>query len=259
MRAFLFKFDMKNKKYRPPGFLGIGVMKGGTTWTWQQMKKHPEIGAPKTFRGKRTKEFHFFDRLNMSLKQYLKSFGKLDQKAVGEFTPNYFSCPYAPLMIKTLLPNVKLFVLLRNPTDRAFSHYKDHLYYKKIEPNVSFIDAFNENHPKCELLPYSIKSKGMYGDLLENWYKHFDDKQLKVMFYDDMVDNPVEFLKNVFRWVGVDENFIPPDYTEKVVKKYNKAYDDMKLDPIHRGIVSEFYAPQVAKLSKLTGRKLTWR
>ena len=244
---------------RSPTFVGIGTMKSGTTWTWRQMRQHPSIGSPKNHRGKRAKELHFFDRLNMPLKQYLKSFGKLkNYECVGEFTPNYFSCPYAPSFIKTFFPNVKLITLLRSPTERAFSHYKDHLFYKKIEPNISFMEAFDGNYPKKELSCYSIKSKGMYGDLLEHWYQYFDNTQLKVMFYDDMVSNPLSFLKDIFKWVGVNENFIPPDYQEKVVKKYNKTYDDMKLDPSDRKKVSEFYAPQIIKLSNLTGRKLEW-
>jgi hypothetical protein len=246
------------KKYRSPDFYGIGVMKGGTTWTWKQMRKHPSIGTPKNPRGKRIKEFHFFDRLNIPLKRYLKCFGRLKHECVGEFTPNYFSCPYAPPLIKTYFPNVKLFVLLRNPIDRAFSHYKDHLWYKKIEPEVSFMDAFDGNHPKGELSPYSIKSKGMYGDLLENWYRYFEPDRIKVLFYDDMVSDPLGFLREVFKWVGVDDSFVPPDYDEKVLKKYNKAYDDMKLDPEDRKRVAHFYTPQIVKLSKLTGRKLTW-
>ncbi len=185
-------------------------------------------------------------------------FGRLKHEKVGEFTPNYFSCPYAPEMIRTFFPNVKLFTIFRNPVDRAFSHYKDHLHRGRIPKRISFIDAFRDDYPARELKFYSLKAKGMYGDLLQMWYRYFDESQLKVFFYDDLVADPISFLKEVHEWVGVDRDFVAPDYDEKVVKRYNRIYEDMTLDMDDRAELVDFYAPQIRKLSRLTGRKLEW-
>lgn len=248
---------MKQKKYRMPDFLGIGTMKSGTSWTWRQLKKHPEVGSPR-MKGRRVKEFHFFDKIRIPYKTYLSKFGRLKQEKVGEFTPNYFACPYAPKMIQSLLPEVKLFTIFRNPVDRAFSHYKDHLFKGKVPEGTTFLDAFNEDHPKRELKFYSIKAKGMYADLLENWRRFFGEDRLKVFFYDDLVADNVSFLKEVYKWVGVDPDFVPEEYEKKVLKKYNRHYDEMKMSAEDRAQLVEFYTPQVRKLSRLTGRKLEW-
>lgn len=248
---------MKREQLKSPDFLGIGVMKGGSSWTWRQLKAHPEVGVPRK-KGKVCKEIHFIDRLDITLKDYLGKFAKLRQRRVGEYTPNYIACPYAPEFVKTYFPNTKLFTIFRNPTDRAFSHYKDHLCYNKIPDNVPFIQAFREEYPKKELRPYSIRSKGMYGDQLEKWYKFFEKDQLKVFFYEDLSSDPLKFLKELFEWIEVDANFVPAKYAEKVLKKYNRQYDSMTFSKEDREEVAEFYKPQVAKLEELTGRKLGW-
>lgn len=239
------------KQLRSPGFLGIGVMKGGSSWAWRQLKSHPDVGVPNK------KEMHFIDRLNITLKDYRAKFGKMRSKVVGEYTPNYICCPYAPQFVKTHFPNSKLFTILRNPTDRAFSHYKDHLYYGKIPSGVGFLEAFKKDYPQKESSCYSIRAKGMYGDQVELWQKFFGPDQFKIFYYDDLVADPVRFLQNLYRWIEVSE-YIPSDYKEKVVKKYNLAYDDMKLDAKDRQFVADYYQVQIEKLESLTSRKTGW-
>ena len=231
-------------------------MKSGSSWTWKQLKSHPQIGVP--FRkGYPVKELHLIDRLNITLPEYLERFGRVKKFKTGEFTPNYMCCPYAPLFIKTHFSKAKLFTIFRNPVDRAFSHYKDNLYYRKIPKHVSFLEAFFENYPKLESNHYSVRSKGMYGDQLENWYKFFDPKEIKVLFHDDIVDNSLKFIQEVFAWVEVDP-FVPPNYMKRSVKKYNVAYESMQYNPDDRLQVFNFYKDQIAKLEDLTGRKLNW-
>lgn len=249
---------MGNKRnLKAPDFIGIGVMKGGSSWAWKQLKAHPQVGVPRR-RGRAIKEMHFIDRLYMSLPQYLMKFGKLNTHKCGEYTPNYICTPYAPAFIKTYFPNAKLFTIFRNPADRAFSHYKDHLYYNKIPPDVAFLKAFAEDYPQKELRCFSVKNKGMYGDQLELWYKYFDKEQLKVMFYEDLVADPVKFIQEIYKHCEL-ESYVPPKYEKKVVKRYNKAYDSMVFNLKDREVVVDHYKEQVKKLSDLTGRKLDWK
>lgn len=243
---------------RNPSFLGIGVQKGGSSWTWKQLKVHPQVGVPRS--GNKTiKEMHFFDKIRFTLNEYISKFGKLDTPKVGEYTPNYICCPYAPIMIKTLFPDTQLFTIFRNPIDRAFSHYKDHLYRGWIPKKVSFIQAFEEDWPQRTSSHYSIKSKGMYGNQLELWHEHFSEEQIKTLFYDDLTENPVKFIQGLYKWLGLKHNFVPPKYDKRVVKGYNRAYDSMKFKKTDRASVSRFYREQIDKLQDLTGRKLHWQ
>jgi len=248
----------KDRILKPPDFIGIGCMKAGSSWVWKQLKMHPQVGVPRR-RGRTVKEMHFIDRLHMSLPEYLVKFGRLKTHKCGEYTPNYICTPYAPAFVKTYFPNAKLFTIFRNPADRAFSHYKDHLYYNKIPPEISFLQAFNEDYPKKELKYFSVKSKGMYANQLEIWLKYFDRDQLKVMFYDDLLSDPVKFIQEIYEHCELEKNYVPPKYAKKVVKRYNKAYDSMTFNAKDREFVVDFYKEQVRKLSDMVGRELDWK
>src|SRR4051812_23905676 len=111
-----------------PNFLVIGVEKGGTTWLHAQLKKHPQIFLPDT------KEIHFFNKYSSNLIErdyfklgigwYLDFFKPYNgQRAIGEVTPMYICDSEAPLRIQKTLLSVRLIAILRNPVDRAYSHY----------------------------------------------------------------------------------------------------------------------------------------
>ncbi len=67
---------MKDRIFKAPDFIGIGVMKGGSSWAWKQLKAHPQVGVPRR-RGRAVKEMHFIDRMHLSLPEYLWKFSKL--------------------------------------------------------------------------------------------------------------------------------------------------------------------------------------
>lgn len=242
---------------RKPDWIGIGVQKGGSSWVYLQLARHPQVRVP-VIRGIMKKEFHAFDLLNISSRHYFWAFDRISsQYKTGEFTPGYFAVPYTPCLISEFCPDVKLFVIFRNPVDRAFSHYKDHLYLKKIPPGVSFKDAFDWNYPQNEQRYSTIKERGMYANQLKNWYAHFDPKRIKTMWYDDMIEDPIKFIKELYEWVELDSSFIPKRYKERVVKSYNIAFGDMKMSKEDKEYVGSFYIDQIKYLGELTKRDLS--
>src|SRR5258708_2254702 len=102
-----------------PNFIGIGVMKAATTWLWHQLYAHPQVALLNQ------KELHYFDQLLMTPEQYLEKFSIIpDEYITGEITPSYLSVPHAPILARSICPDTKLLVILRNPVDRAFSQWK---------------------------------------------------------------------------------------------------------------------------------------
>ena len=150
---YLYKFPKFRYLTSPcrclPDFIIIGAQKSGTTSLYDLISKHPGVMPP------RHKELHYFStskygwgtrwyRLNFPTKlekRILKK--KLHHQVItGEATPNYILHPNTKKRIKNLIPKAKIIVILRNPVDRAYSHY-NHNVRRKLE-NLSFEEAIQE-------------------------------------------------------------------------------------------------------------------
>ena len=102
---------------RLPEFLGIGTQKGGTTTLQRLLEQHPQVYLPPR------KELHYFSlHYGEGEAWYRQQFAEAaPEQRCGEITPYYLFHPQAPERIKSLLPEAKLIVLLRDPVERALS------------------------------------------------------------------------------------------------------------------------------------------
>lgn len=237
-----------------PKFIGFGCQKSGTTWLWHQIKNHPEVEVPKK-RGKIVKELHFFDKLKYTKKEYINKFSK--EKCSGEYTPNYFSTPAAPQLISQHFPDAKLILALRNPVDRAFSHYKDHLYKENIPEGISFSEAFWNDYPKTEHPQYSIKNKGLYGDLYEYWIKNNNNPTLFINYEE--IYFPKKLIEKLYTFLEINNKFLCKTYNKKITKPYNRKLANLKMNKNEQIEIENFYHPQIQKLEQLLGKKMNWK
>ena len=101
-----------------PNFVVIGAMRSGSTSLYKYLQAHPDVYMPR-------KEIHFFDRKwDRGLSWYLTRFeGHSGQTAVGEATPTYLAEPEALDRMASTIPDARLLAVLRDPVDRAYSHY----------------------------------------------------------------------------------------------------------------------------------------
>ena len=99
-----------------PDFLGVGTQKGGTTYLYELLKRHPQVFLAKP------KEQHFFSlHWQRGADWYRRQFASSEESQIcGEITPYYLFHPEARAN-QSLVPNVKLIVLLRDPVERALS------------------------------------------------------------------------------------------------------------------------------------------
>src|SRR4030066_135636 len=124
---FMLPYRITTAKRRAlPDFLIIGTQKGGTSSLFHLLIQHPQIHPLDS----KVKEVHYFDRRRNYKKGelwYRSHFPLRDTinpgELVGEATPAYLFFPDAAKRIQKDLPNAKLICLLRNPTERAISHY----------------------------------------------------------------------------------------------------------------------------------------
>jgi len=205
-----------------PNFLIIGAAKSGTTALYRYLYDHPQI-----FMSER-KELHYFSypetskltrgpdvyqRISVStLDEYKSYFAEVKgQTAIGEASPTYLYFPACALRIKKTLPGVKLIAILRNPVERAYSAFM-HAVRDGWEPLTDFSAALAQEQDRIRNgweIVWHYTQAGFYHQQLTHYYELFDASRLKVLLYDDLVDDPVNFYKAVTRFLGVDDSFVP--------------------------------------------------
>ncbi len=249
-----------------PNFLGIGVPKAGTTTVAHHLAQHPQISFPVTG----DKELHFFDD-HYPAWSPAWYFGRFERNvAVGEFTPSYLYCRRCRDAIHDVLgPDVKFIVALRNPVDRAYSHYChavknwSHPRYRRVNypvETLSFEDALAAEPDRLREARYherllSYFSMGLYADSLRFYFERFPRESFYINLTDDYADDPHDVLRNLCRFLGVDPAFPFADVTRRL-----NAQSDGTMRDDTRRMLEDRYADSIADLESLLARDLSiWR
>jgi hypothetical protein len=189
-------------------FIICGTQKGGTSALDMYLRGHPEICMANK------KEVHFFDNEGAfradapDYTSYHSFFSpELRHKIVGEATPIYMYWRDAPQRIWQYNSDMKMIVLLRNPIDRAYSHWN--MERQRNAETASFWDAIRNEEERCrEALPYqhrvySYIDRGFYLEQLRRLWAYFPKKQVLVLRNEELQKNPDETLQKVFAFLGV--------------------------------------------------------
>jgi hypothetical protein len=184
-------------------FIGIGSGKCGSTWLHENMAKHPQL-----FDGN-LKELNYFSDLydEHPFSWYEKQFEGCERGLVkGEFSVTYLSHPLAPGRIKRHFPDVKLIAIVRNPVQRTYSNYLHSLRKGDIPESVPFADFIRDEQ---NLRP------ARYVDHLRSWYETFPRENIKVLILEEFTKNMEATYHDVFEFIGVKADFLPPGYKER--------------------------------------------
>jgi hypothetical protein len=176
---------------RLPSFLLIGTRKSGTTWLDKALRLTPPLWLPPD-----TKEVSFFDqRYSRGFDWYAAHFQDADPNAIcGECSPTYWSAPDVPERVRSLLPQVKLVTILRDPVERAWSAYLHLWRAGRIPRQLGFWHT-------SSLYP-DILSDGLYDHHLARWRQYFPASQLRIMVAEDVWGEPDRYLTLLTEWLG---------------------------------------------------------
>lgn len=204
-----------------PNFLLIGAPKSGTTSLYEYLRQHPQVfmsemkepnffafeGESLSFRGSGAE----INKASITqLEKYKTLFYRANHKVVGEASTLYLYIPKASERIKYYIPEVKLIAVLRNPVDRAYSSFL-HLIRQGREPIKDFEKALlvEEERIKNNWIFLSrYKDVGLYYSQLKRYYDKFDSAQIKVFLYDDLKNDCVGLMKEVYDFLEVDNTFL---------------------------------------------------
>lgn len=256
-----------------PDFLIIGYHKCGTTSLYNYLIQHPNIGKASRkeiqyfsmsfFRGDNWYRSHF---PTMHTKKNIEI--KTNEKFItGEATPQYIYHPLSLERIQKTLPGVKLILLLRNPIDRAYSHYmhqkrsgneKIETFEEVIELDENRHKSMFENFKKNKIKEYNHKfflppyvSMGKYYLQVKKLLDTFSNKNILILELQELNDSPEEITNKTFNFLGVS-NKKNLNYRKENVGKYDK------INPNTRDKLIEFYKPYNFELEKLLGKKFDW-
>ncbi len=207
-----------------PNFLVIGTPKAATTSIYYYLKQHPQIYIPQKepeffalegekleYPGPREK---FKIRKVTHIKDYESLFdGVTDEIAIGDVSPIYMYYKKAPVKIKFYIPDAKLIAILRDPVERAFSHY---VFWASqgFEPDTDFdfnlavreeAQRINDGwHPNWHYIQI-----GFYYEQIKRYLNFFKPYQLKILLYEDLIKDKHKFCQDIFEFLEVDTQFIP--------------------------------------------------
>lgn len=251
---------------RKPDFLIIGAMKSGTTYLFNLLDQHPQIVLPKI------KELHFFDNNYFMGKNWYKcqfpnkSFNKI---ITGEASPYYIYHPLAPIRSYKFNKKFKIILLLRNPTERAISHYN--MFSKmlniewephnilKIEEELliqnymelklkNHIDVNNPIHRN-----FSFVRRGIYLFQIKQWQEFYSNTNLLIIKSEDFYKNTNQILDQICDFLNIDrfKGF------KLTVDKYQGNYKN-KIDEKIISELKKFYKPHNEELESFLNRKFNW-
>lgn len=187
-----------------PNFIVVGPGKSGTSWLYQVLGAHHQVCMSSA------KETLFFEtEYHRGLQWYQKFFRSCGidrcQHAIGEISNTYIFHPAAAERIAHHFPDMKIVVTLRNPVDRAFSHYL--FLRRRGEIGGSFEDALKQ---RPDLL-----DRGQFSRHLRTFDDFFPREQIQVLLYDDLKTSAPQYAADLFRFLGVG-----PLHREEVLEQH---------------------------------------
>jgi len=226
-------------------FLGIGAQKAGTTWLYEQLAAHPQIGFPGG------KEVHYWDARRATLPEswYRDLFATGDGRCNGDITPAYVTLELPVVQrIGALFPELRVLFLLRNPIERAWSSALMAMGRAELElDEVSdqwFLDHF---HSRGSLL------RGDYARTLAIWHQVFAPEQMLVLLHEDLCAAPLALLGRVAAFLELPP---APAWTPTAVAAPVFAGSGAPLRPSLRPALRELYRPRIAALEATLERDL---
>jgi hypothetical protein len=254
-----------------PDFLIIGTQRGGTTSLYKYLVQHPHLSHALT------KEIRFFDlNYHRGLGWYRSRFPSRRYRelvrrrqgfdlTVGEASPDYLFDPHAPVRVASDLPEVRLIVLLRDPVDRAFSHYWHQ--FKRGHEQLGFAEAIaaeprrlageldktlaDPSYVSYERHHHSYLARGIYVDQLTAWMERIPRDRFLIERSEDLFQEPRLVYRRVLEFLDLPGH----DLTE--YEAFN-SFSSGQMDPALREQLVDFFRPHNRRLYEYLEHDFGW-
>ena len=232
-------------------FLVCGAQKSGTTALAAYLRQHPGIYLPNA------KELHFFDDETQAwpepdLNALHCHFQTADSDQLwGEATPISIYWDPAAERIWRYNPAIRLIVILRNPIERAYSHWA--MEHRRGNDPLPFALALEQEEARCrEALPlqhrlFSYIDRGFYSAQIRRIWRFFGREQVLVLRQDDLRHSPEDCLDRIWQHLSISSG---PPITP--LERHNGEYA-CPMPPACRQQLRKIFWQEIGQLEQLLG------
>lgn len=226
----------------------IGAQRCGTTSLFEYLSAHPDI-LPAS-----RKEVHYFDNnFDKGNKWYSDFFpSSVSGKLRLEASPYYIFHPHVAARIADNTPDIKLILLIRDPVERAYSHFK--LIKKLGREPLTFVEALEQE--KARLEPeidrmhkdpsysspahqnWSYISRGHYQNQIDHWEHYFSNGELLILKMEELASQPNAILKTVTEHLKIEP-------LTSIPNKIHNHIEGVPMDATARKILNEHFKNNV--------------
>jgi hypothetical protein len=220
------------KELSIPNFFIVGAAKAGTTSIYDYLGQHPDVYLSpikepnyfasdidvtkfsKTFKNSIPNTKTYFKNIPLvNLQQafikeysdYSKLFdGVNQQNIIAEASTSYLYSKSAAINIFDFNPSSKILIVLREPISRTYSHYLMALRFGFT--HLPLIDAINKDllTPKREIGQAELfTDMSMYAESVNRFKSIFPSSQIKVMFFENLVQSPIQFMNELCSFLEI--------------------------------------------------------
>lgn len=256
-----------------PNYLILGAQKAGTTSLHRYLELHPAVLPP------HVKEVHFFDvQWSRGRRFYRSNFPSVLHHAArrlrrgqrtitGEASPYYLAHPQVPARVRETLPRVPMIVILRDPVERAHSHY---LHNRRLgaEDCATFEEAIEREPQRLEgelermraddryesfaHRHHSYLQRGRYAAQLRDWFAVFPREQFLILENNELAQDPQGAYQRTLDFLGI------PQWRPAEFAHHNAADGATPLDPALRRRLTQWFEPHNRDLYQLLDRDYGW-
>ena len=244
-------------------------MKSGTSSLFHAMAQHPQLVPAKK------KEIHYFDdgeaqkteAPERSLNWYRSHFPLRNMMGKAsmtyEATPKYICHPSAAKRIHDLRPDMKLILLLRDPTERAISHYLHssknsldaELLHATMEEEIRLLAPAGGLPTDASAVPdyTSHVGRGLYQKQIDHYLAYFDRNRIFIINSEEFFDDPRTTLSALFEFLKIQTDHSITDLAPRNASKRPK-----QAWPRTRELLRSFFKPHNEDLFAFLGRRYDW-
>jgi predicted protein tyrosine phosphatase len=234
-------------------FIVIGSQKCGTTWLFDKLKMHPRVYFPVGKEGNHWNHRFYLSEVHRNIYHAAMNGPVVDlcRYVCGDITPEYAIMPMEQIQnLKKHHPDVQLFLMVRNPVERAWSAIKMTYKYHNMD-----LASLSDKQAIQAITTGKTAELGQYDLIIRNWLSVFSPSQLHLIFFEDLMNSYRDILNKCCSIIDVEADFFEqmPESVLATPSLQGTKYP-LSLNVYNSSI--EFYQSSINFLATHSGRNL---